>query len=284
MSSNGAVYAVCLIAVIALIGAWTYFRVIARLKLRHGLVWEELGRPGIFKASSILVELRFAKFVFLRRYANLSDRKISMLGDVWLACWAMQLCLFLYLISIACADFRACFGTRWANLRDSIGIGNVVTPAKTNGDGIGPIGTATEEKIAIGLWLLNAILALSYLVLAAVMKRNLRKLYPGTWKALGQPSLLNNSIQNTWIFGKFIFTRRYASLSNSKIARIGDAMLVLSVLLLCSLVSFTLLMWSVGGDFAHSKSSCESQSRSAPEPRRACHAALSAAKSGGWPS
>ena len=112
MPSNG-VYLLSLMAVIALIGGWAYYRVLARLKLRHGLVWEDLGRPEIFGAqSSILVEWRFMRFLFLRRYAKLSDKKISILGDVLLVCWTMLFCIFLFLISIGCGDLRACFETR----------------------------------------------------------------------------------------------------------------------------------------------------------------------------
>lgn len=112
MSSNGVVYVLSLMAVIALIGGWAYYRVLDGLKLRHDLVWEDLGRPEFFKTQSMLVQLRLMRFVFLRQYAKLSDRKISTLGDVLLACWTMLFCLFLFLISVGCGDFRACFATR----------------------------------------------------------------------------------------------------------------------------------------------------------------------------
>lgn len=98
------------------------------------------------------------------------------------------------------------------------------------------------ERIAIGLWILNTTLLLLYIALTKLMMRSVRKLYPATWKALGQPSLLNSTIQNSWLSGKFIFTRRYTSLGDSNITRIGDASLVLGILLLCGVVSFALLM------------------------------------------
>jgi hypothetical protein len=109
MSSNGVVFALGLMAVITLIGGWAYYRVLAGLKLRHDLVWEDLGRPEISNAQSMLVQLRFMQFLFLRRYAKLHDRKICILGDVLLACWAMKLGLLLFVLSIGCADLRACF-------------------------------------------------------------------------------------------------------------------------------------------------------------------------------
>ena len=100
----------------------------------------------------------------------------------------------------------------------------------------------TMETIAIGVWALNGISLLSYLALSQLMIRRVRKLYPDTWKALGQPSLFHNTIPNGWLFGKFIFTRRYTSLGNSNVARMGDALLVLGILVLCLTVSFVLLM------------------------------------------
>ena len=236
MPSNGVVYVLSLMAVIFLIGGWAYYRVLGRLKLRHGLIWEDLGRPEIFRMQSALVELRFKRFLFLRRYANLSDRKLSILGDLLLACWAMLFCLFLYLISIGCGDLRACFETRPANVRHSTGITDLVTPPQTKQT------VVTVERIAIGVWALNGILVLLYLALSELMIRRLRKLYPDTWKALGQPSLLNSTIYNSWLFGKFILTRRYTSLGNSNVARMGDALLVLGILVLCLSVSFVFLM------------------------------------------
>ena len=48
--------------------------------------WSELGDPFKYSAYSILKELRWSKFIFLREYKGLENRRISSLGNLILAC------------------------------------------------------------------------------------------------------------------------------------------------------------------------------------------------------
>jgi len=78
------------------------------------------------------------------------------------------------------------------------------------------------------------------LVLTARLHRLLRDHHPDVYDALGRPTLfLNNSIQNSWAFSRFLIVGRFQQIEHPQTLRLCRFM---RAFLLCYLVFFVVLL------------------------------------------
>jgi len=98
-----------------------------------------------------------------------------------------------------------------------------------------------EWPLAISLWLI----VIAGYVIGFFLRRTIKASHPGTWNALGQPSLFHNKMANSLLWTGFVLRRKYRSLGDPKITRLGNIycslvvalLAILSLLLIFALIS-----------------------------------------------
>jgi hypothetical protein len=81
-----------LMVIIALIGCWGMSRFNIELKKSHPAVFDDLYSPNKSWGKSFLQELRESKFILLRSYKSLNNRRLSMFGDIVFLCSLIHCC------------------------------------------------------------------------------------------------------------------------------------------------------------------------------------------------
>jgi len=104
--SNTAVYALCAMLLIAVVGAWATQTMKNEIKIHYPDLYDYIGRPGLFSRRTIYDQCRFARFIFRREYNSLDSRRIKRLGNVVLLCNLINVMIFVYLFSFRYNDFR----------------------------------------------------------------------------------------------------------------------------------------------------------------------------------
>src|ERR1700730_13400602 len=71
------------IGVALLIGATTLSGIFLRLlRTRHPAVWKELGEPGLFRNNDLATHVRISKYLFLRKYRTLPNKRLVWIFEV----------------------------------------------------------------------------------------------------------------------------------------------------------------------------------------------------------
>ena len=91
-------YVVILILLVGLVGLWGKFQFDAELTKSYPTMWSNLGNQSTFSGNTMLREFKWIAFVVLRSYSKLGDRRLSIFGNLVLACGVVNL-----VILIACA-------------------------------------------------------------------------------------------------------------------------------------------------------------------------------------
>jgi hypothetical protein len=87
------------VALIVLVGAvqlFAFVRLSKEMKTSHPSKWRNLGDPFKYRAFSIPHEWRWTKFICLREYRKLNNRRLTLHGDLVLACSLVILGLIIF--------------------------------------------------------------------------------------------------------------------------------------------------------------------------------------------
>lgn len=87
-----------LILLVGPVSIWAGISFNKELKENCPSQWEALGCPETFRLSSLREQLKLVTFMMFRRYTNLNNRRLSVLGDISLLCTVILAVIFLYWI------------------------------------------------------------------------------------------------------------------------------------------------------------------------------------------
>jgi hypothetical protein len=95
-----------------------------------------------------------------------------------------------------------------------------------------------QQDILLFIFLPLFALILAYLAILTIIVTELKRNNPDVWERLGRPSFLNQSIQNSFILSKFMYSLQYRNVKNRKVQHLGDIALVINIVVIVLFVCF----------------------------------------------
>jgi hypothetical protein len=175
-------------AIIFVVAFYFNWRFLSRVRKLHPKNWAELGSPSIFN-NSISSSLKFAGFLFQKKYEVLEDPQLNFYGT------GTRIGIF----SIA------------AFLALLVGLGLIAQYQ----DGVwGKPMVVTGTPVTTTSIFLFGLIISSFFPYSLFLQR-LKNHHREKWEQLGRPSFLNQTISNQWAWNGFFWSCKYLSLKDA---------------------------------------------------------------------
>jgi hypothetical protein len=104
--SNASGLALGLIVLIGIVFLAAGHLLVKELRTDYPDLYVNIGRPALFAPRSIIEQWRFIRFIILRKYRSIANKRIRVLGDIVLLCSIINLGLIFCLVVFNYNDFH----------------------------------------------------------------------------------------------------------------------------------------------------------------------------------